>query len=91
MDNYVQHLLRCQDRTNQAIRQNPGTPNAVLRALQAERESTQELLNRMQEHGNQNGNAPLSNRGHTMLGTVGRAIEWGAGFGIGEDLINKIL
>ncbi|MGE4529895.1 MAG: hypothetical protein AB7C98_01055 [Acidithiobacillus sp.] len=62
--------------------------NSLYTAINDERDALQDLLVALDDTHRASGShaAPP-----TMLRNIGRAIEWGAGFGIGEDIVNKIL
>lgn len=96
VSNLEQNLVTAQQRVNQELG-NCQVPQSLLLAMQNERDTMSRLLAELHSHldttpqgspFHQNG--PFRRPGKTFA-NVGRAIEYGAGFGIGEDLINKLL
>ena len=96
IENVAQELKSAQSAVESAARNLSGqiTPEqreALQNAINAERQAVQELVHAVyDQHGI--GALHYQARGSRgILDTLGHAMEWGAGFGIGEDIVRKIL
>ncbi len=97
INNLETRLIRAQQLVNRELG-NCQMPQSLLLAMQQERDAVSRLLEALHQHleTTHPQGSPFQQSGHFrqgggILSTVGRAIEYGAGFGIGEDLINKLL